>query len=144
MLGIVVVVVYRLHGVELVEAHDEHALGVEVGEAQGAYDRRHALGASPVFGSLEEGFGNFEVVDKIDPSKAEVLLAKLLVGSFVDDGGDTARYLPVLVGEEVGSLAEVEGYIFVRAQRVHFVEEEGRGIVGIAGIEVVMEVDKLL
>ena len=130
--GVIGIVVDGGHGAELVEAHDEHALGVEVSEAERTHHGGHALAAPPLLNGIEEGAAYLDVVDEINPSEAYILLLPALVGAVVDDGGYAASYLSVLIGEEVFGLAEVKSHVAVAPQRVHVVHEQGWGVIGVA------------
>ena len=143
VLRIVGVIVDRGHGAELVEAHDEHALGIEVGEAKRANHGGHALALAPSLNGVEESLCHLYVIHEIYPAKAHVFLAELLVGAIVDDGGHATGELAILISHEILRLAEVKGDVLVTAESVHVIKKQSRGIIGVALVKIVMEIYKL-
>ena len=144
VLGIVRVVVDGGHRAELVETEGQHALGVEVGEAQRANHFLHALAAAEVGHGIEQRTAHLDVVDEVNPTEAHALAFPLLVGAVVDDGSHATSQLPVLVGQVVLGFAEFESCVFITAQRRHFVAEKSGCVVGVTLIQIVMELDKCL
>ena len=100
LLGIVGIVVDCSHGAEAVEALDEHAFVVHVGEAQRSYNLVHALLLAPLYDGVEESVDNLVVIDKLHETEAEVLLAVAFVYLVVDDTGDASHGHVVAVGHE--------------------------------------------
>ena len=121
VLGVVLVVVDGGHGSQLVESPDEHALGVHVGESKWPHHGVHALLSSVVLNGFHQCGRHLAVVNEVYPPEAHGFLLPPFVGFMVDDGGNAAAQLPFLVGQEVLSLAEVEGGVAVFRQRVHVV-----------------------
>ena len=144
VLRIIRIVVTGRHRAEPVKAPRQHTLGVHVGKAQRSYDILHALLPAIVLYGLEQGIRHIQVVDEVNPAEAHVLLLPLLVGFVVDDGSHTSDHLPILHGKVILSFAEVKGRIPVFRQRVQLVAVEIGHIVGIALVEIIMELDKSL
>ena len=136
MVLVVGVVVDGGHSAHLVEAFDEHALGVHVAEAHGADDARHALAASPYLDGLEQGVDDILVIDEVHPAEAHVLLAEFLVGGGVDDGGDAAYGHAVAVSHERLRAAVFESRVLVGHEGVDFVKHQRRHKTVVSGIEV--------
>ena len=60
----------------------------------------------------------------------------------VDDACYSSYNLTVLIGQKVFSLTKLKGGILVLAEGVYFVGMQVGGIVGVASIQVVVELDK--
>ena len=121
----------------------QHALGIEVGEAQGTLDVGHATLASPLLYCTEQCLRHFGVVDEVYPAEADLLLLPGLVGTVVDDGRYAPHYLAIAQGEEVVGLAKLEGGILLPVERAqHVVVEVGHGV-GVALVELVIEANEL-
>ena len=94
MLRIVGIVVDGRHGRELIEAVDEHALGVEIGEAERSDESVALVCLRPVFGLSQQGTAHLEIVDEVDPPEARRLFVPRAVGLVVDDAGHASHDLP--------------------------------------------------
>ncbi len=140
VLRVIGIIVYRWHRAELVEAHDEHSLGVEVGETERTHHGGHALALAPGFHCVEESLRHLYVVNEIYPSKAHVLPGELLVGALVDDGSHASHDFAILISHEILRLAEVKGHVLVTAECVHVIKKQSRGIVGVALVKVIVEI----
>ena len=124
--GIVGIVVDGGHGAQLVEAFYQHAFGIQVGEAQGTLDVRHAPFFAPLLHGAYQGFGHLRVINEVYPAEAHFLLLPRIIGFVVDDGGHAAHELAVLVGQEVVGLAKLEGGVLLSVEGVqHVVVEVG-------------------
>ena len=142
VLRVIIIVIEGGHRAELVESGGEHALGIHVGEAEGTDDLGHALAAAPVLDGPKQGATDVLIVDEVNPSEAHGRALPLLVVAAVDDAGDTAHEPPVLIGEKILGLAELEGSIFlldIWRERLHLVAVQVGSIVGVAAIEVVVK-----
>ena len=63
----------------------------------------------------------------------------------VDDGCHTTHQLILgIVGHEIFCLAKFKGGILVLAERLHLIIEKIGNVIGIAGIQVVMQLDETL
>ena len=142
--GIVGIVVDGGHGAQLVEAFYQHALGIHVGEPQGALDVRHAPFFAPLLDGADEGFGHLRVINEVYPAEAHFLLLPRLVGPPVDDGGHAPRQLALLVGQEVLCLAELEGGVLLFVEGVQHVVVEVGHRVGVVLVQFVVEADESL
>ena len=143
MLPVVGRVVVLLEGGLLVEALDEEALPLQVGEVQRAADRVHALLQRPFLGRLEEGFRHLEIVDGVEPAEAGALLSVLLVRRLLDDGHDAAGDGAVLVREEADEVAAVAVHV-VRAEDLLLVHVQGRNEIRVPRIQVQREIQERL
>lgn len=113
MLGIVGIVVDGGHRGELVEALNEHALGIHIGKSERALDFVHATLLAPSLHRVDKSTAHFEIVDEVNPSEAYALLIPRFVGATVDDGRHAPDDFPVLViGQEIVGFAKFEGGIF--------------------------------
>ena len=141
---IIRVIVDQRHGAQLVVALDEHALGVEIREAQRAHDRLHLELAAEFVDLVHQGLGDLLVLDEVVPAEADLLVVPLLVGLVVDDGGHAAGQLAILVGQIELRVAELLCSTFLLVQRVHLVEHEGRDIIRVVTVQFLREIDELL
>ena len=143
VLRIVGKVVDRRHGRELVEAVDEHALRVEVGEAERPHQLRAAVLARPVFGLTQQGAAHFQIVDEIDPSEARRLFVPRAVGLVVDDARHTPHDFPVASRQVEIGFAKFKRRVLFRVVCVeHILEQIGHGV-SVVLIEFVVEADEL-
>ena len=142
MLGVIGVVIDGGHRSHLVEAFYEHTLGIHIRKAQGSDNLSHTFLTSPCFHSIKQGPAHLNIIDEIDPSEAYALALPLLVSPVVDDAGNTAYDLTILIRQEIFRLTEFKGSILVLAQRVHIVSKQVGRIVLIALIQVVMKIDE--
>ena len=92
----------------------------------------HAAFLSPFLHGADEGFGDFRIVDEVNPSEADVFLVPGLVGLVVDDGGYASYYPVVLVGEEIVSFTELECSILLLVEGVEHVVVKVGDRVGVA------------
>ena len=143
MLRIVGEIVDRRHGRELVEAIDEHTLGVKVGEAERSHEFGAAMLSCPVFGLSKQCAAYFQIVDEINPAEASRLFVPRAVGLVVDDTSHTSHDFSVAPRQIVIGLAEFEGGILLWVVGVeHILEQVGHGK-SVILIEFVVEADEL-
>ena len=141
---IVGVVVDEGHRTHPVVALDEQALGVEIGEAQGADDGVHPVLAAEFHHLVHQGLRDLLVVDEIVPAETDLLVVPLLVGAEVDDGRDTSDGLSVPQGEVHPCVAKFVGGIALAAQGVLHVIFQRGNVVGVIFVEFLGEADELL
>ena len=144
MLRIIGVVIDGGHRTQLVEALDEHSLRVEIREAQRTDDFCHSLLLGIVLYSLEQSAAHLDVIHKVDPTEANALSLPTLIGLMIDDCCYTTHHLSLLVSQEILSLAEVEGGIFLLVQHEHIVAEQVGRIILVTFVEVVVELHECL
>ena len=143
MLRIVGEIVDGRHGRELVEAVDEHALRVEIGETERSHEFGAVMFARPVFGLAQQGTAHLQIVDEINPAEASRLFVPRAVGLVVDDTSHTSHDFSVASRQKVFSLAEFEGRVLLRVVGVeHILEQVGHGK-SVVLIEFVVEADEL-
>ena len=161
MLWIVGIVVYGAERRELVEALGEHALGVEVGEAQRPNDAVRAVLAAPLLHGVEQGPAYVQVVNEVYPpepdnplapgriglmisysSHAPHVLVPAFVGTMVDDGGHTAHNLSVDARQEECGIAETESWIATGIERIERVLQQVWHSLRTVLVELVVEADK--
>ena len=131
-------------GAQFVEALDQHALVVHVGEAQRTVDPGHASLPGPLLDRAKQQAGHLGVVDEVHPPKTGVGVAPSLYVFAVDDAGNAADDLSVPEGEPVFGLAVLEGGILVGPQRMDLVEDQRRHPVRMVLIQGERESDELL
>ena len=143
MLRIVGEIVDRRHGRELVEAINEHALRVEIGETERSHEFGAVMFARPVFGLAQQGTAHFQIVDEINPAEASRLFVPRAVGLVVDDTSHASHDFSVASRQKVFGLAEFEGRVLLRVVGVeHILEQVGHGK-SVVLIEFVVEADEL-
>ena len=124
--GIIGVVVVAGDGRQLVEALDQHPLGVEVAEAVRAGHGLQAQLPRPVLGGGEQGGGDLGVVDAVEPAEAQVLRLVLLVGGVVVDGGDAARQFAFLISHEQLAVGVLESRVLLPVKYLQLVADQLR------------------
>ena len=142
MLRIVRIVIDGCHCTQFLKTLDEHTLWVHICKAQRTNHLRHAFRATPLCHSLQQGFRHLNVVDKVYPSKTYAVALPLFVGTTVNDSGNASYNLSILISQKVFGLTKLEGCIFVLAQGVNLVRIQVWSIVGIAAIQIVVELYK--
>ena len=142
--GIVGVVVYAVHGAQLVIPLGEHAFQVHVGESQRPHHLVHSPFFSPVLYGLQQQSRYFCVIDEVNPSESDGLLIPLLVGLVVDDGAYASHYLPVASCQEPFCFTEAESRVLLLVECVQGVlQEVGYGI-GVVLVQFVIETHEFL
>ena len=109
-----------------VEALDQHALPVQVGEAQRPVHRVAALLPGVVLHRLEQGRGHLRVVDEVHLRKPHAVGVPLFVGPVAQYRPDAAHDLPVPIGQEGLGLAVLEGRVLLRVPVVQVVRVHRR------------------
>ena len=142
VLRVVGIVIDGVERRELVVAVGEHALGVEVGEAQRPHYLRHTSFLPPFLDCLEQCSAHFQVVDEVDPTKANLSPAPFLVGTRIDDGCHTAYDATFLASQEESCLAKVESRIAAGIERLERVFEHIRHSQRTVLIQLVVEADE--
>ena len=142
VLGIVRIIVDSGHCTQLVEALDQHALRIHIGKAQGTYYLGHALGTPPLLDSFEQGPAHLNIVDEVNPAETYTIALPTVVGTMIDDACYATHHPVVLIGQEIFGLAELKGGILVFAQCMLLVSIQVGGVVLIATIQVVMELNE--
>ena len=104
---IIAVVVLLLEGGQPVEAVDQQALALEVGESERAADGVDPAFPRPVLGGREEGRRDILIVNRIEAGESGAAPAGLFVVRALDDRRYPSGGLSVLFGEEVSGLAGV-------------------------------------
>ena len=108
-----------------VKALHQHALTIQVGEAQRAVHLVAALFPGPALHRGEQGVGHLLVVDEIHLGKAHAVGAPLLVGLMAEDGADAAHHLAVTHGHPAASLAVFKGGVLLFIPIAHIVIKGG-------------------
>lgn len=140
--GVVGVVVDCGHSAHFVEAVDEHALVVHVGESHRADHLGHAFGASPGFGGVHQGVVDFGDVDEVDGGEAGFFFSGAFVDLVVDDDGDFADGLTIDTSHEQFGLAEFVCRVFVGHEIVDLIEDERGYEAGVVVVDVDSESDE--
>ena len=138
VLRIIGVVIDGGHRTQLVEALDEHSLRVEIREAQRTDDFCHSLLLGIVLYGLKQSTAHLDVIHEVDPAEAYTFSLPTLIGLMIDDSCYTTHHLSLLVSQEILSLAEVEGGIFLLVQHEHIVAEQVGRIILVTFVEVVV------
>ena len=136
VLRIVGMIVDGGHRADLVEAHDEHALVIQIGESHGAVYGVHALLARPLFDGGEEGVDHLLVVDKVHEAEASAVLIPDAVSGVRNDARDASDDAFAPIGQIVDGFAILEGRVFISRQGDHLFVDQPRHIVGVALVQV--------
>ena len=126
----------------VVEALEEQALMVEVGEAQRAIQALHAVSSAPVGNGVEQRAEDLVVVDTLEPTKAALLDIPGLVGAMVDDTHDATHDLVVAIGHIDDVVAHLECGVALGVEGVYLVDDNRRTVVGIPLVEVYAKLHK--
>ena len=119
LLGIIRIIVDGRHRAELVETLDQHSLVVHVGKTHRPVYLFHASLPRPSLDRAEQSVYHLVVIHKIDKTEPGPLLPPSLVAGAVDHPGDTSHYFPILIREEIDSVAHLERRIPFPVQRHH-------------------------
>ena len=104
---IIVSIVLLFKSLGLVEAFDQQAFALQVGERQRSAEGVHALLQRPVLDRLEEGFRYGRIVDDVEVAEAGAPLTILRVGGLLDDALDATGHPAVLVCVQADPVAAV-------------------------------------
>ena len=142
-LGIVGIVIDGGHRSELIKAIGKHTLGVEVCEAEGTDNLRHASLTTKLSDRIKQCTRHINIVHHVYPPETHAFALPAGVSTAVNDRCHTAHNTPLAIGKEIIGLAKVKSGILILRQRVHIVAEKRGHIVGIALVQIVMEVYKM-
>ena len=118
----------------LIETFYEHTLFVEVRKGYRPDNFVHAQLPRPLEELFKQRLGDFEIVDDVEASKAQLFETRLLICAAVPDAGYPARDFAVLVGKEHFAVGKAEGVVDVGVELGKLIGIEiGRGI-GIAPV----------
>ena len=108
-----------------VKALHQHALPVQVGEAQGAVYLVAALLLGPALHRGEQGVGHLLVVNEVHLGEAHAVGVPLLVGPVAENGADAAHHLAAAHGQPAAGLAVFKGGVFLLVPVAHVVVKGG-------------------
>ena len=74
------------------------------------------------------------IVDEVHESEAHFLFSASLVGSFVDDGGNSSHSLSVAERHKISGFAKVECRIEIRIECVYIILDERGNMIGIVAV----------
>jgi len=87
------------------------------------------VGTSPSFHRVHQGAAHFRVVREVDPTEAGVVRTPCLIGLMVDDGSHAPHDFSFAQSQEIIHVAEIEGCVFLRVERVERVfQKVGHGV----------------
>ena len=121
MMLIVLVIVEGYQCPFFLEAFHKHALGVEVGEAQGSLYFLHTPLFAPFLDRLQQGCGHFGIIDEINPAEADLPAFPSFVRAWVDDCRAASDKFSVLISKEIFGLAKFECGILLPVKSLEIV-----------------------
>ena len=136
-------VVYQRHCTLLVVTFYEHALRIEVREAEGTDDMCHAMGLAKLFHFGNQCRRDFLVVNGIEPAETDLIVLPVLISAIVDDSGNPSDGFSILVCHIQYHVTEIRSRIPGRIQSVHFIENKIGDIVRIMAVQFFGKKDEL-
>jgi hypothetical protein len=94
------------------------------------------------FDRLQQSTRHIRVVNEVEPSKANLLLLPLLVGTMIDDGSHTSHHLSSSQGQVILRLTELEGRVSFLRQSVLLIESDEWNSILIIFIKIAVKTDK--
>lgn len=116
---------------------------IEVGKAHRTDHLIHPLFPSPCRSGLKKRVDNLGIVDKIDKAESHSLATGTFVHLGIDYRSNTPDRLSVAKSHKRLCLTVIKSWIFVRAQRIHIVQNKRRDKTVVALIQVYAKLYKL-
>ena len=116
---------------------------VEVGKADRTVQFVHAMRLTPLRYDVEQGVAYLHVVDEIEPTEAHLPDVPVLVGTTIDDAGNTSYGFPVAIGHPQLMVTDLQGRVLLGVEAVQLVEEDRRTVILAVLIQPIGEFDEL-
>ena len=137
--GVVRLVVAAGDGGLRVEAFDQHAFGVEVGEPVGAGHLPAALFPEPALERAQQRRRGFGVLRALEPPESAAVEAELGRLELVDDAAHAADQAAVAPGRQQPGLGYLERRVLGAVEEVELLADQLRDVAGVAPVQPVRE-----
>ncbi len=130
-------------GGQRIEPIDQHALGIEIGEAMRPGHLPAPLGGKPLLQAPQQGAGRLGVLLAFEPAETAALVPQLARLERVDDAAYPAHQLFTAPGQKELGFGDLERRVLGRRKKIDFLPGDLGNVIGIAAVEGVRKIHPL-
>ena len=114
------------HGIEILEAFNEHSGFFHIAKANGTFNPLKIIGTTYFFNLCNECFGYLKIIDSIKPPKTHFRLSLLVYFDMINDGCNTPYRFFSFKSQKEAGFGIFKNRIFFRIHAFKFVVDQRR------------------